>query len=228
MLLSSDEAGHFTRVLRGRTGDQVRVFDGRGRQFAATVRDARSTTVTVELGTAVTAAAEHRIRITLVPAVLKGDKMDDVIRDAVMMGVTHIQPVVSARTEVSVATLARGDRTARWNRIAVASVKQCGRAVVPVVAPPVTFEACLATITPDDLMFVEPGDAAGLSPLADVPSPDEDALALVIGPEGGWTAAEIERGATACRLVTMKGPTLRADAMPVVALAALLARWNQL
>jgi 16S rRNA (uracil1498-N3)-methyltransferase len=226
--LTADDAAHFTRVLRGRAGDRVRVFDGRGREFAATVHDARVRTVTVALGPAVDAAAEHRTRITLVPAVLKGDKTDAVVRDAVMMGVAHIQPIVSMRTGISVAALERGERTARWNRVAVASAKQCGRAILPAVAPPVTFDDCLAAVGPVSLMFVEPGEVHHSVPLTAVPAPETDVATVLIGPEGGWTAEEIARGSTACRLVTLQGPTLRADAMPLVALAALLARWNQL
>ena len=71
--------------------------------------------------------------ITLVVSVLKGDKIDDVVRDAVMLGVTSIRPVVSERSEISLAAMAKSSRIARWQRIAVASAKQCGRAVVPAI-----------------------------------------------------------------------------------------------
>ena len=77
--------------------------------------------------------------LTLAQAVLKGDKMDDVVRDAVMMGVAAIQPIVTARSEVTRAALERGHRRERWQRVAVSSAKQCGRAVVPAVLEPVAF-----------------------------------------------------------------------------------------
>jgi 16S rRNA (uracil1498-N3)-methyltransferase len=80
------------------------------------------------------------VALTLAQAVLKGDKMDDVVRDAVMLGFAVVQPIVTARSEVSLSALTRGDRHERWQRIAVSSAKQCGRAVVPVVAPPIAFE----------------------------------------------------------------------------------------
>src|SRR6185503_17639842 len=76
-------------------------------------------------------ARELGVPVTLVISVLKGDKIDDVVRDAVMLGVTSIRPVVSERSEISMAAMARSSRVARWQRIAVASAKQCGRAVVP-------------------------------------------------------------------------------------------------
>ena len=85
-----------------------------------------------------------RVPITLVMSVLKADKMDDVVRDAVMLGVIAIQPVISERAEMRMATLVKSERVARWQRIAVSSAKQCGRAVVPTVAEALTLDDYLA------------------------------------------------------------------------------------
>ena len=86
------------------------------------------------------AVAEPRVAVTLAQAALKGDKMDDVVRDAVMMGVAAVQPFVTTRSEVTHAALVRGRRRERWERIAVASAKQCGRATVPAILEPQSFE----------------------------------------------------------------------------------------
>ena len=71
--------------------------------------------------------------MTLAQALLKSDKMDRVIRDAVMLGVAAVQPFVSRRTDVPMKAVASGGRQDRWERTVIASVKQCGRAVVPPV-----------------------------------------------------------------------------------------------
>ena len=73
------------------------------------------------------------MRLTLAQAVLKGDKMEDVVRDATMMGVAAIEPVITAHTTVRMKALTEGQASDRWRRIAVASAKQCRRAVLPVV-----------------------------------------------------------------------------------------------
>src|SRR5262245_57627751 len=91
--LPADESAHLTRVLRLRSGDAVRVFDGRGREFDAVVEQAGKSGVHVRLGAAREAAAERRVAVTLAQAVLKGDKMDDVVRDAAMIGVSAVQPL---------------------------------------------------------------------------------------------------------------------------------------
>src|SRR6185503_10691245 len=82
--LPRDEGQHLTRVLRLGVGDTVSVFDGRGREFLA--REVR-----VTLMSRVEPAAESTVAITLGQAVLKGDKMDEIIRDAVMLGVAAVQ-----------------------------------------------------------------------------------------------------------------------------------------
>lgn len=227
--LSEDESQHATRVLRLGVGSTVRVFDGQGLEFSALIVESTKKGVRLEVGSAVHPAAETQIEVTLVQAVLKGDKMDDVVRDAVMLGVTAIQPVVTERSEVSLLALERGSRRDRWERVAVASTKQCGRAVVPVVAPPALLWRSVVS-SPDALtvMCVEPGLPAGGRAISSLPQAAPKAVRLVIGPEGGWAPNEVARAASIASLVTLGHRTIRADAMALVALAALYTHWREL
>ena len=256
--LPDEEAQHATRVLRLGTGAAIRVFDGRGHEFDAVVEQAGKTGVLVRVGPARTPVAEPRVAVTLVQAVLKGDKMDDVVRDAVMMGVSAIQPIVTARSEITLAALARSRRRERWERVVVSSAKQCGRAVVPPVLEPREFpgnwfvprwnqasdgaendavpDAHLASEHGSEVgptfMLVEPGALSETVSARMVSLSELDPIAprqatIIVGPEGGWTPEETERGAAVGRLVTMGTRTLRADAMAVVAVAALFAVWRE-
>ena len=223
--LPADEATHFTRVLRLRSGDRVRVFNGRGSEWIATVEQASKKVVRVTLHDAVESAREPRVAITLAIAILKGDKMDDIVRDAVMLGTAAIQPLVTSRAEISEASIARSGRIARWQRIAVSSAKQCGRAVVPEVRPVMHVFEALAS-GGSLIVLVEPG-AGTTTTLRDLPALDR--TTLFIGPEGGWTEEEVDRAAASgAMLVTLGGHTLRADAMPVIALTALRVVWGDL
>ena len=189
--LPRDEAEHLTRVLRLGVGDTVAVFNGRGVEFLARVTSAARRDARVQLLSRVQAAPESATLLTLVQAVLKGDKMDDVVRDAVMLGVAAVQPIVTKRSEVTVAALLRGARVERWRRVALASVKQSRRAVLPEILTPLTFDTWLDEPPPDTrLMFVEPEfpDAEPLARLRSERTPST--AALVIGPEGGWDPAE--------------------------------------
>jgi 16S rRNA (uracil1498-N3)-methyltransferase len=230
--LPDDEAEHLSRVLRLSRGDRVTVFNGRGQVFDATVQRAGKTGADVLIGAPCDATPEPRVAITLVQAVLKGDKMDDVVRDAVMIGVAAILPIITTRSEVTHASVARGKRRERWERIAVSSAKQCRRAVVPAILEPEPFDS-IAALTeerqlPDPvLMLVEPQAAASTISLGALGGSRPTEASLLIGPEGGWTAEEIATGVERWRLITLGARTIRGDAMALVSVAALFAKWNE-
>lgn len=228
-VLPDDEGAHLTRVLRLGVGEAIRVFDGRGGEWDATVIEAGRRQVTVRVGNPALPRPEARVALRLAVAVLKADKMDAVVRDATMLGVTTITPLITARTEHSRDALARGARQERWQRIALASVKQCGRAVVPVVEDTIDVERYLATpITGVRIVLVEPAAVTD-----DVRRPRDlptiAAADLVSGPEGGWTADELDQARRhSSILMTLGALTLRADAVPIVAVSALRALWADL
>lgn len=226
--LPADEAAHLTRVLRLTAGEAIRVFDGRGREWDGEVLSVARQGVTVRLGEAVTPAPESQIAITLAVAVLKGDKMDEVVRDAVMLGVTQIAPLVTEHTEVAPAAIARGGRVSRWQRIAASSAKQCGRAVVPAVIGTASLTDCLdAASTGLRLMLVEPGSDAAARALRDVAP--AGSVTLFVGPEGGWSKTEVRTAATAGAIfITLGSQTLRADKAPLVAITAVRVLWGDL
>ena len=152
--LPDDEAQHLARVLRLREGDAVAIFDGRGREAAARVEAVTSRNVSVRVLSPRAAAPEAQVAVTLAQALLKSDKMDRVIRDAVMLGVADLQPFVSRRSDVPMSAIRGGGRQDRWQRAAVASVKQCGRAVVPPVRAAKSFDELLdigSVIPPADV-----------------------------------------------------------------------------
>jgi len=227
--LSKGESEHLSRVLRLGVGEIVTVFDGRGSEFAARVLEASGRLVRVQVLTRVEPAREAAVSITLGQAVLKGDMMDDVVRDAVMLGVSAVQPLITKRTEVTVANLVRGSRVERWRRVALASTKQSRRAVLPEIRIPLTIDTYLdEPRSALALMLVEP--KAGAMPetfatLRTVSPPPE--VLVMIGPEGGWAetewAAAKQRGV---RLLTLGERTLRADAVPVAALSVLYFLWE--
>lgn len=225
--LPRDEAEHATRVLRLSAGDEVAVFDGRGHEYLGRIATAARLDVRVQLLSRVEAVGEPAVSITLVQSVLKADKMDDVVRDSVMLGVAAIQPIVTKRAETTVAAIARAGRVERWQRVALASVKQSRRAVLPDVRRPLTFENWLAEPRPAlTLMLAEP--AAGgepLSRLRDAPPPPD--AAILVGPEGGWAEDECRAAREAgLRFVTFGPRTLRADAVPIAVLSVLQFLWD--
>lgn len=226
--LPEDEAQHLVRVLRVDQGREVLVFNGRGHQCRARVELADKRGVVLRVTGIEPPAPELPFALTLAQAALKGDKTDDVVRDAVMLGVIAVQPLVTRFIDVPAGPLAVGRRVERWQRVAVSSVKQCGRAVVPTVREPATLESALAEASGLRLVLVEPAIAAiGARSLDDVARPE--AATVFVGPEGGWAPEEVSRAREAgAMFVNLGARTLRADAVPVVALSILLYAWKAL
>ncbi len=227
--LPEDEAEHLVRVLRLGVGAEIEAFDGRGGLWRADVVQAGKKSAAIRALEPLPAARELEVPLTLVASVLKGDKMDDVVRDAVMLGVAASQPVVSERAETSMAAMARSGRVARWQRIAVSSAKQCRRAVVPPIHPAMPLEWYWNEPTAAvRLLCVEP--AASLGDVCSVQSVAKpSALHAIVGPEGGWSVTEVAAGHdSGAILMSLGSRTLRADAVPIVVLTALLTTWGEM
>src|SRR3954454_20065283 len=222
-VLPAEEGNHLARVMRLGVGDDIAVFDGRGHEMRARVASASREKITVELIESLTAAPEARVPITLVQAVLKGDKMDDVVRDATMMGVAAIEPIVTVHTAVRMKALTEGQGSDRWRRIAVASAKQCRRAVLPVIGNGTPFHEWVVQDTAETrLLLVEPTVAVEGRPVATLQGQRPASATLMVGPEGGWAGEEIQVAVRAGWVpITLGRRTLRADAVAIVAIGVL-------
>ena len=223
--LPDEEAGHLTRVLRLGPGDTVLVFDGRGVEYLARVEQVTSRRVMVRPLQSVAPTPEPGVALTVAQALLKGRTFDDVVRDVTMVGAVAVQPLLTARTQ------ARTRDTERWTRIAVASAKQCRRAVVPEVRVPGPFRALLDDDRSDlRLLLVEPGTAGATGALRQLQHSAPPATAtLAVGPEGGWSAEEVAAAEAAGFVpVTLGQRTLRADAVVVCAVSVLQYVWGDL
>ncbi len=229
-VLPDEEGAHLARVIRLRAGDAIAVFDGRGREALARVEVVTTKRVSARVVEPRSAASEPRVEVTLAQALLKSDKMDRVIRDAVMLGVTALQPFVSRRTDVPLQAVKSGGRQDRWDRTVISSVKQCGRAVVPPVHQTREFRDLL-TATPGDtrLMFVEPGTGIDTAALTSLEGQRPSTAVVFIGPEGGWDPQELADAAAAgVRLLSFGGRVLRADAAAAAVIPVLRYIWRDL
>lgn len=233
--LSEDESRHLRDVLRLRAGDEAYVFDGEGREFACVVLDVggRGGGASLEVREpAEPPSPEPPVFLLLGVALLKGEKFDLVVQKAVELGVGSIKPLVTKRSDVRLRD--EGDaarRVERWRRLSLEAAKQSGRARVPSVASPQTFESLVNSDPATEflrLMFAERGGAGLHALTAAGPSRPTDVAALV-GPEGGWEDEEIElaRG-RGWNIVTLGGRTLRAETAAIAVCALLQHRFGDL
>jgi 16S rRNA (uracil1498-N3)-methyltransferase len=223
MTLPDSEARHLSRVLRLHQGDAIVVFDGHGREWNAHVTSISPDEVSVRIDGERPGLPEPTVRVTLGVGVLKGDQMDSVIRDATALGVTTIAPCVSAHVAVSERAI-RARSIERWQRVAVASAKQCGRSVVPAILPIRPFEDVLNALDVEvRLVCLEPAAGSAATHLPERPG----SALLLVGPEGGWSRDELDKAQRAGARGLNIGPrTLRAETAPTVALSVLWSQWG--
>lgn len=225
--LPEHSAHHAREVLRLRSGNPVRVFDGAGQEFEATLDVVRRGEVSVRLGGLVAARPESPLQLVLALSPLKGDRMELVIQKATELGVSAIRPVITARTDAAARPALKGSRQDRWDKVACGAAEQCGRAVVPDVALACTLAQFLSE--PQEgalrLLFDEtPGQPA----LSTLERPTGPVLALV-GPAGGWEPHEVERlQAAGFRRVSLGPRILRAETAAIALVAALQLLWGDL
>lgn len=218
------EVGHHAeRVLRLAVGDPVVVFSGDGYEYSARLT-ALGGQPRAELLARHGPQGEPSLALTLVQALASGDKMDWVVQKAVELGAVAVAPVAAERSVVKLAGERALKRQAHWQQVAVAACEQCGRNRVPVILPVRSLASYLADNTHGGVrVLLDPEAPLGL---ADLPRPGRG-VHILIGPEGGWSPAELaaarQAGAQGVRL----GPrVLRTETAGLAALAALQTLWG--
>jgi 16S rRNA (uracil1498-N3)-methyltransferase len=217
---ATDDARKIATVLRGRTGDRVQVVDSAGSAFSASI-DVTGTTVVATLDERIERGArESAVRLTVAQAIPKGQKMDLIVEKATELGAAAIVPLRSDRVV--------GERTGehkieRWQRLAKTAAQQCGRSVIPAVAAIATWDELLATFGAYDRVYI-PWELADVKPLRatfEIDAPQIASALFIIGPEGGFSAHEVERAVAAGAVAISLGTRiLRTETVALVVLAA--------
>lgn len=219
----SDEDHHYvTRVLRLAPGDRLTLFDGQGGEADAEI---------VRVGPR---ASEARVlerrrldkpagpEITLVQALARGEKLDLVVQKATELGVHRIIPVTTERAVLTLDHVRSTSRRVRWQKIAREAARQCGRPDLPEVEPVTSLPVALAAAPRDGLRLLFWEGARGSSLRQVVPVERPSAVVLVVGPEGGFSEAEVARAREVGFAVVGLGPRiLRTETAALVALAVI-------
>ena len=225
--LPESAATHLVRVLRAGVGDSCIVFNGDGHDYAARIVAIGKRETRVEVGCAAAVDSESPLRIVLVQALARGEKMDLVLQKATELGVAGFVPVMSERSEVRLDGERADKRLGHWRNVVGAACEQCGRATVPSLAAPTSIAEAMSALPPESLrVLLDPQATHTAGQL--LLQPDAEVV-LAIGPEGGWSprdrATLQEAGFDGMRL----GPRiLRTETAGLAAIAALQSRYGDL
>jgi 16S rRNA (uracil1498-N3)-methyltransferase len=219
--LVGSHAEHLSRVLRARVGQEFDIATG------DQVRRGRITSILpdrVEFELAEVVSGFVSPRVTLALSIFKFDRMEWAIEKCTELGVTRIVPVIARRTETHLAAAA-AKRSERWQRIAHQAAEQSRRAAPPEISPPIKLKDALALQGGVRIVLAESEQEVTLK---DALRPANGEVVLAVGPEGGWTEAELSSFREAGWLFASLGGTiLRAETAAIAAMAIVLAELQQ-
>lgn len=225
--LPAEAAAHLTRVLRLGAGDACTLFDGRGGEYAARIVSVSKRETLVDIGAHDPAERESPLRVLLLQALARGEKMDLVVQKATELGVAAIRPIHTLHSGVKLDADQAARKLAHWRAVAVSACEQCRRNRIPELLEPLTLPDALALVPAGTRLTLSLGIvgasprplAAALRTLAPI---GDRWITLVVGPEGGL-AAEEEAGLQAAGFLPVSlGPrVLRTETAALAALAAL-------
>lgn len=218
--IEGDEAHHLTVVARRAEGDEITVFDGKGKQYKARIDRVQKKFVRGTLLSPIQ-IKKSALALELCFAPTSRGALEDVLDKCTQLGVTSFQPIRTERSEYDLLKKWEG-KEERWNQIILSACKQCSRGEVPVLKAPLSFEQCASRPDTPSLLAYESEETHTLAWGAEklgFPA----ALSVYIGPAGGWTDEEVVIAAQYGILPVTLGPhILRAETACIAACAKLL------
>lgn len=224
--LPTETFRHAIQVLRLNAGETLSLFNGEGGEYLARLTSVSKRSATALLESHLPSNPESPLHLTLVQAIIKPDKMDFALQKAVELGVATIQPLITQRSVVRISKEQTDKKQAHWQGIVQAACEQSGRTRLPDVATPQTLDDWLATPVSGSRLILAPGEFPRIHALpADLPTP----IAVLIGPEGGFSDEEVAQCRQAGVTAVALGPRiLRAETASTATLAMLQQRYGDL
>ena len=216
--LSGEESAHAARVLRLRSGEEVRLLDGENLWAGELAQvDAKETTVLI---TEKCASPEAPAQAVLIQGLPKADKLELIAQKGTELGMWELWPVEMERSVAKADKADKGDKKReRLSRIALEAAKQSGRGIIPNFANPMSFKEAVKNLPGEKILFYEHGGEA----LRDIITPEMDEITIFIGPEGGFSEDEVAFAkANGVRTATLGPRILRTETAPITAASLIM------
>jgi 16S rRNA (uracil1498-N3)-methyltransferase len=231
ILIPEKEANHITKVLRMKEGDRIIIFDGKGKEFKSIIDKVSYKEVWVRIIKNLSSRPLSPLKITLAQAAVKGPALDYILQKATELGVNDVVFFYSERTVVKLNTDNLGKKMIRWQEIIKSASRQCGRAFLPDLKPPISFEDLIKGATNKNtlrLILWEREENHTIKDLLKSVHPVPHVIA-VVGPEGGFTDEEIHFAKRYdFRLLSIGRRVLRSDTASIALLSILQYEWGDL
>jgi 16S rRNA (uracil1498-N3)-methyltransferase len=222
--VEGEQQHYLTRVMRMGVGGLITLLDGQGNAYETRIKTVERDRLVAEVLSR-HEIAEPPINITLYQALPKADKLDWILQKATELGASRVVPLSAAHSVVQISADKQNTKLERWHKILVEAAEQSERGRVPqIVAPMAPASVRLAE---GEVGLVLSERATERSLLAALPMVAPTSLALFVGPEGGWTAAELANFDAIGALQVSLGPRiLRTETAAVAGLALVMGRYE--
>lgn len=187
-ILDGENGRHASKSLRMKQGEELVLCTGDGKDYYGVVSEVLENSLKISIYKQEENQRESKVRVHLLQCIPKLDKMDLIIQKAVELGVYDITPVASSRC-ISQISGKEAKKLERWNKISLEASKQSGRGIIPKVLNPLKFKEALKNSLGDKVIFYE-GKADSLREFLSQNTKED--ITILIGPEGGFSAEEVE------------------------------------
>jgi len=225
IIIEGDDFNHIKKVLRLKCGEIITLSDGSGNEYAAKIEKFGDGFVHTKIIESYKNKTEPHVKVTLYQGLPKSDKMDFIIQKSVELGINRIVPVITERTVVKIDSEKDAlKKCERWNRISQEAAKQCNRGIIPKVEIPIRFKDAVEQAKEKSLAVI-PYEKEERNSLKQIikSAGDVDEIAILIGPEGGFTEQEIEEAVSfGINSVTLGPRILRTETAGIVVLTIMM------
>jgi 16S rRNA (uracil1498-N3)-methyltransferase len=224
-VITGDDVIHMKKVLRMQTGEEVVLSDGKGYDYDCTIKEIGDDKVYLWIKESKPAVSELPVKLVLIQALPKSDKMDGIIQKAVELGVYELIPVRTSRSVVRLEDRKAAKKQIRWQAIAEAAAKQSGRGMIPKIHPVMSMEEAIETAKKYDTILIPYELADNMSETGEIikSSLTGKSIAVIIGPEGGFERGEVEKAVEAgAKQISLGKRILRTETAGMMILSVLM------
>ncbi|HUT71092.1 MAG TPA: 16S rRNA (uracil(1498)-N(3))-methyltransferase [Desulfatiglandales bacterium] len=231
LTITGREARYINKVSRLKKGQEVIIMDGKGQSFECTIEKVSYQAVTVRIKGRMPPQPPSPIAITLCQALIKSQAMDYAIQKATELGVGAIRLFFSERTVLKIEPARTTAKMNRWKEIMKSACRQCNRADLPSLEPPVPFEEMVESAPKNEMLKIllwENEEKVGLKEILNRTSP-RPRIWAVVGPEGGFTPDEIDAAReSGFQTLSLGNRILRAETAALSLLSIIQYEWGDL
>ncbi|MCJ8299615.1 MAG: 16S rRNA (uracil(1498)-N(3))-methyltransferase [Pseudomonadales bacterium] len=222
--LDDSAVQHVARVLRMKSGEAIRLFNGDGNEYQGQLLEVAKRSVSVNISACTSPARSSRLKVFIGQSISRGERMDYAVQKSTELGMTSMTPLISERTEVKLKADRLNKRQQHWQQLAISACEQSLRTEIPVIHTACSLQQWLDNCSADIKLVLHHHSEKSL----DEYSPP-GSVALLVGPEGGLSEAEVAAAIAAGFHPVAFGPrVMRTETAPIAAQAILQYLWGDL